>query len=110
MPDNWRPLTKGALNSIIRRAKKEQVCEKGSPKTEIMEFCTPVDMLAYNPISHYLSNLPKWGTDRTILPVSSAVCPASPLSSRDFWLPGYARQWLIGCRWIRCTAMNVCQF
>ena len=31
-PD-WRPLTQEALNSIIRRAKKEQVCEKGSPKT-----------------------------------------------------------------------------
>ena len=36
-PD-FRPLTQEALNSIIRRAKKEQVCEKGSPKTEIMEF------------------------------------------------------------------------
>ena len=36
--EDWRPLTQEALNSIIRRAKKEQVCEKGSPKTEIMEF------------------------------------------------------------------------
>ena len=27
----WRPLTQEVLNSIIRRAKKEQVCEKGSP-------------------------------------------------------------------------------
>ena len=25
----WRPLTQEAINSIIRRAKKEQVCEKG---------------------------------------------------------------------------------
>jgi len=30
---SWRPLTQEALNSIIRRAKKEQVCEKGSPYT-----------------------------------------------------------------------------
>ena len=60
MPDNWRALTQEALNSIIRRAKKEQVCEKGSPKTEIMEFVHSEDVPTHNPISHYLSNLPKW--------------------------------------------------
>ena len=37
---HWRPLTQEALNSIIRRAKKEHVCEKGSPKTEIPGLTT----------------------------------------------------------------------
>ena len=46
---HWRPLTQEALNSIIRRAKKEQVCEKGSPKTEIVEFVHSEDVPAFNP-------------------------------------------------------------
>ena len=35
--DVFRPLTKEALNSIVIRAKREQILEKGSPKTEITE-------------------------------------------------------------------------
>ena len=57
---NWRPLTQEALNSIIRRAKKEQICEKGSPKTEIMEFVYSEDVPVYNPIGDYLKQLPRW--------------------------------------------------
>ena len=63
-PDEaWRPLTQEALNSIIRRAKKEQVCEKGSPKTEIMEFVHSDDVPVHNPIGDYMKLLPKWGVD-----------------------------------------------
>ena len=57
---NWRPLTQEALNSIIRRAKKEQICEKGSPKTEIMEFVYSEDVPVHNPIGDYLTQLPRW--------------------------------------------------
>ena len=56
----WRPLTQEALNSIIRRAKKEQVCEKGSPKTEIMEFVHSEDVPVHNPIGDFLKQLPQW--------------------------------------------------
>ena len=56
----WRPLTQEAINSIIRRAKKEQVCEKGSPKTEIMEFVYSEDVPVYNPVGDYLKQLPQW--------------------------------------------------
>ena len=58
--ENWRPLTQEALNSIIRRAKKEQICEKGSPKTEIMEFVYSEDVPIHNPIGDYLNQLPEW--------------------------------------------------
>ena len=57
---NWRPLTQEALNSIIRRAKKEQICEKGSPKTEIVEFVYSEDVPVHNPIGDYLKQLPLW--------------------------------------------------
>ena len=56
----WRPLTQEALNSIIRRAKKEQVCEKGSPKTEITEFVHSEDVPVHNPIGDFLKHLPQW--------------------------------------------------
>ena len=58
--ENWRPLTQEAQNSIIRRAKKEQICEKGSPKTEIMEFVYSEDVPVHNPIGDYLKQLPRW--------------------------------------------------
>lgn len=58
--DVFRPLTPEALNSIIRKAKKEKVCEKGSPKTEIMEFVYSEDVILYNPILEYLDHLPEW--------------------------------------------------
>ena len=58
--ENWRPLTQEALNSIIRRAKKKQICEKGSPKTEIMEFVYSEDVPVHNPIGDYLKQLPRW--------------------------------------------------
>ena len=58
--DVFRPLTPEALNSIIRKAKKEKVYEKGSPKTEIMEFVYSEDVILYNPILEYLDHLPEW--------------------------------------------------
>ena len=34
----FRPLTQEALNSIILRAKREDICEGANPKTDIVEF------------------------------------------------------------------------
>ena len=59
----FRVLTQEALNSIIIRAKREQVCEKGSPRTEIMEFVHSEEVPVYNPIQEYLTHLPQWGAE-----------------------------------------------
>lgn len=53
----FRPLTPEAFNSIVRRAKKERVCKKGSPKTEITEFVYSEDIPAFNPILEFLKDL-----------------------------------------------------
>ena len=37
-PTDFRVLTPAALNSIIIRAKREGVCEKGSPKQNIVDY------------------------------------------------------------------------
>ena len=55
----YRPLTQEALNSIILRAKREDICEGSNPKTDIVEFIHSEEVCAYNPIREYLDNLPQ---------------------------------------------------
>ena len=54
----YRTLTQTALNSIIIRAKREQVLEKGSPKTEITEYVQSEEVPEHNPVQAFLQNLP----------------------------------------------------
>ena len=56
----WKKLTPSALNSIVIRAKREQICEKGSPKTDIVEFVNSDEVDRFDPIADYLENLPQW--------------------------------------------------
>ena len=91
----WRPLTQEALNSIIRRAKKEQVCEKGSPKTEIVEFVYSEDVPAFNPINHYLNHLPKWDGQNHIARLFSRL-PGLTTEQQGFlatWLRSAVAHW-----------------
>ena len=95
MPD-FRPLTQEALNSIIRRAKKEQVCEKGSPKTEIMEFVHSEDVPTYNPIGDYLAHLPKWDGQNHIAKLFNRL-PGITSEQQGFltiWLRSVVAHWL----------------
>ena len=56
----WKMLTQSALNSIVIRAKREQICEKGSPKTDIAEYVNSDEVPLFNPITQYLETLPAW--------------------------------------------------
>ena len=58
-PD-FRILTTKALNSIIIRAKREGVCEKGSPKADIMELVNSEEIPTFNPANDFLEHLPRW--------------------------------------------------
>ena len=92
---HWRPLTQEALNSIIRRAKKEHVCEKGSPKTEIMEFVHSEDVPAFNPVNHYLSHLPEWDGQNHIAKLLSRL-PGLTTEQQGFfatWLRSAVAHW-----------------
>ena len=86
--ETWRPLTQEVLNSIIRRAKKEQVCEKGSPKTEIMEYVYSEDVPVHNPIDDYLKQLPKWDGQNHI---GRLFCRLPGITSEQ---QGYLSTWL----------------
>ena len=56
----FRILTTKALNSIIIRAKREGVCEKGSPKADIMELVNSEEIPTFNPANDFLEHLPRW--------------------------------------------------
>ncbi|MBP5376808.1 MAG: DUF3874 domain-containing protein [Bacteroidaceae bacterium] len=56
----WKPLTQTAINSIVIRAKREQVCEKGNPRTDIIEYVNSEEICVFNPIADYLGGLPAW--------------------------------------------------
>ena len=95
-PLEWRPLTQEALNSIIRRAKKEQVCEKGSPKTAIVEFVHSEDVPVHNPIGDYLQQLPVWDGKNHIAQLFSRL-PGLTSEQQAFlatWLRSAVAHWM----------------
>ena len=94
--EDYRPLTQEALNSIIRRAKKEDICEKGSPKTEIVEFVHSEDVPIYNPIGDYLNRLPAWDGQNHIARLFSRL-PGITSEQQGFlatWLRSAVAHWL----------------
>ena len=93
---DWRPLTQEVMNSIIRRAKKEEVCEKGSPKTEIMEFVYSDDVPVHNPIGDYMKHLPQWDGKNHIAQLFSRL-PGITSEQQGFlttWLLSVVAHWL----------------
>ena len=105
IPDDsltWRPLTQEALNSIIRRAKKEQVCEKGSPKTEILEYVHSEDIPVHNPIGDYLKRLPAWDGQNHIGQLFSRL----PGITSE--VQGYYSTWLLSAvaHWLQMDTLH----
>ena len=102
----YRVLTQQALNSIIIRAKREAVVEKGSPKSEIMELVNSEEVPVYDPIREYLDCLPQW--DGRNWRSCSVDCQVSAQNSMASWPYGFARLLRIGSRWTLFMAMSVC--
>ena len=91
----YRPLTQEAFNSIVRKAKKERVCKKGSPKTEITEFVYSEDVPLFNPIQEFLDHLPKWDGQNHIAKLFSRL-PGITSELQGFlatWLRSSVAHW-----------------
>ena len=84
----WKPLTQSALNSIVIRAKREQVCENGSPKTDIMEYVNSDEVDVFDPIADYLEGLPEWDGENHVARLFQR------LPGVDSELMGYLATWL----------------
>ena len=75
----WKALTQSALNSIIIRAKRDNACDGGSPKSDIVEYVNSDEIDTFDPIADYLEHLPKWDGENQVaklfhrLPIESAA-------------------------------------
>ena len=92
----FRPLTQAALNSIIIRAKREQVLEKGSPKTEITEYVTSEEVPEHNPVQEFLKTLPEWDGQNHIAKVLSRLpgITSEQLNYLTIWLRSSVAHWM----------------
>ena len=93
---DFRPLTQAALNSIVIRAKRENVLEKGSPKTEITEYVQSEEVPEHNPVQMFLKNLPDWDGQNHIAKVFSRIpgISSEQLNYLTIWLRSAVAHWL----------------
>ena len=93
----FRPLTPAALNSIVIRAKREQVLEKGSPKTEIAEYVASEEVPEYNPVLTLHHNLPKWDGRNRIAEVFGRIpgITSEQLNFLTIWFRSCMAHWLL---------------
>ena len=92
----YRPLTKEALNSIVIRAKREEVVEKGSPKTEITEYVQSEEVPEYNPVKGFLDGLPVWDGQNHIAKVFGRIpgITSEQLNYLTIWFRSAVAHWL----------------
>ena len=92
----FRTLTPAALHSIVIRAKKGQVLEKGSPKTEITEWVESEEVPEYNPVQYFLGHLPVWDGQNHIAQVFSRIPGLSSelLNYLTIWFRSAVAHWL----------------
>ena len=92
----FRPLTPAALNSIVIHAKREEVLEKGSPKSEISEWVGSEEVPEYNPVQAFLNGLPKWDGQNHIARLFSRI-PGISSEQQNYltiWLRSAVAHWL----------------
>ena len=92
----FRPLTQEALNSIILRAKRDQICEKGNPKATIIEYVQSEEVAAFNPIGAFLDGLPQWDGQDHMNRLFSRLPGISTeqLNYLTIWLRSAVAHWL----------------
>ena len=92
----YRPLTQAALNSIVIRAKREQVMEKGSPKTEITEYVQSEEVPEHNPVQDFLNSLPQWDGQNHISRIFGRIpgITSEQVNFLTIWLRSSVAHWM----------------
>ena len=93
---DYRPLTTQALNSIILRAKREEVCEQGNPKGDILEIVNSEEVPQYNPVQSFLDGLPQWDGQNHVAQLFGRLPGVSSeqLAFLAVWLRSTVAHWL----------------
>ena len=92
----WQPLSEKALNSIVLRAKREQVCGNKSPRTDITEYVNSNDVQSFNPIADYLNGLPKWDGQNHVAKLFNRLpgVDSERMGYLSTWLRSVVAHWL----------------
>ena len=93
---DFLPLTQQALNSIIVRALREGVCEKGNPQSDIKLLLQSDEVPQYNPIQDFLNHLPQWDGQNHVARLFSRL-PGISTEQSGFltvWLRSTVAHWL----------------
>ncbi|MBP5213703.1 MAG: DUF3874 domain-containing protein [Bacteroidales bacterium] len=93
---DFKPLSPTVLNSIVIRAKREQVLEKGSPKTEITDYVQSDEIPTFNPVDEFLKHLPAWDGQNHVAKVFGRVpgISSEQLNYLTIWLRSAVAHWL----------------
>ena len=92
----YRPLTQEAMNSIVIRAKRDEICEKGSPKQDIFDYVHSEEIPLFNPITEFLGGLPQWDGQNHVARLFSRL-PGISTEQQNFlciWLRSAVAHWL----------------
>ena len=91
----WRVLTPEMLNSIVRKAKLEDIVD-GSPRTDIEEFIFSDATPVYDPIQDYLLALPTWDGKNHVAELFNRIpgLTSEQLSWCSTWLRSAVAHWL----------------
>ena len=92
----YRPLTQAALKSIVIRAKRENVLEKGNPKTEITDFVESEEVPEHNPVQAFLDHLPAWDGQNRVARIFSRLpgISSEQLNYLTVWLRSAVAHWM----------------
>ena len=92
----YRPLTQAALKSIVIRAKRENVLEKGNPKTEITDYVESEEVPEHNPVQAFLDHLPVWDGQNRVAQIFSRLpgISSEQLNYLTVWLRSAVAHWM----------------
>ena len=92
----FRPLTMEALNSIVLRAKRQDVCDGKSPKPDIQEYINSEEVPTYDPINVYLSRLPQWDGQNHVANLFSRIpgINSEQLAYLSVWMRSVVAHWM----------------
>ena len=92
----YRVLTQKALNSILIQAKREDVFEEGGSKSDIQEYINSEEVEDYDPIQHYLNNLPAWDGKNHVARLFSRLpgISSEQLNFLTIWMRSTVAHWL----------------
>ena len=92
----FRVLTQQALNSIVLKAKREDICDGKNPKSDIQEYINSEEVVTFDPINDYLTHLPQWDGQNHVARLFSRIpgISSEQLAYLSIWLRSAVAHWM----------------